>query len=128
LINDDYIIEVRGDVLYSKLIGKWDLSKDIRYSMEYSTIAQRLRNRPWAILCDMSQWSLSIKKPEKRSLVNTFDRRNQIAECWVIKDEKQVVALKPYLASYPHIRLNWFTDAREAGNWIAKQPLSYIQH
>jgi hypothetical protein len=127
LPNDNYIIEIRGDVLYSKLVGKWDLTTDVQYSINYSTVAQKLRNRPWGILCDMSQWSMNIKKPENKELVKAFDRRNQIVECWVIKRESQVKELKPFLAAHSNINLRWFTETQEAEDWVKRQPLSYVK-
>ena len=120
-----YAIEIRGDVLCAKLVGKWDLATDVTYNVKFTTMAQKIRNRPWGILCDMSDWPLTIKEPRDRSLIKEFDRRNQIAECWVIQNEDQVKALEPFIRRHPQIQLAWFRTVEEADNWLMQQPLTY---
>jgi hypothetical protein len=93
--------------------------------MDFAVAAQSIRNRPWGILSDMRDWKANHIKLKNRSVLEEFDRRNQIAECWIVRDENQAAALIPILKKQVAIKFIRVQTLDEARDWYKKQPLFF---
>ena len=120
-----YSIDIRGDVLCARMHNKAQLDKDLQYLLDFATAAQSMRNRPWGILSDMSHWPAHEIQLKDTKLFEDFDRRNQIAECWIVRDDKQGARLIPLFKRYPAIKFIRVKTLDEARAWFLKQPLFF---
>lgn len=120
-----YNIEVRGDVLCAKIQNKTGIETDLKFVLGLATAAQTIRNRPWGILSDMREWHSNHTQLKDRRVFENFDRRNQIAECWIVRDENQGTALIPIIEKRPSINFIRVKTLDEAIAWYKKQPLSF---
>ncbi len=85
-----------------KLIGKWTTSADLAYLTSLSQAINAMRRGTWGIIVDMRQWQVdeSVAEENKNYPV-VIDRRNQIAEAWLVNDAKQAQHLDKYFESLP---------------------------
>jgi hypothetical protein len=125
MTNPYYSIEVRGDVLCAKLRKKTGLETDWKYLLDFSAAAQSMRNRPWGILSDMRDWPSDQTQVKDKRVLDDFDRRNQIAECWVVRDDKQAARLIPAIERHSAIKFTRVRTLDEARDWYKKQPLFF---
>jgi hypothetical protein len=125
MTNSYYNIEVRGDVLCAKMHKKTELEVDLKYLLDFSIAAQAMRNRPWGILSDMRDWQANQVDIKDRRVFDDFDRRNQIAECWIVRDDIQAEGLIPIIERHSAIKFIRVKTLDEAREWYKEQPLSF---
>ena len=125
MTNPTYKIQIRGDVLCANMHKETRLDVDLQYLLDFAVAAQSLRNRPWGILSDMRDWNANAVKLKNRSILEDFDRRNQIAECWVVRDDEQAKALIPIIQAHATIKFARVKTFEEARTWYKKQPLFF---
>ncbi|WP_100642700.1 hypothetical protein [Alteromonas facilis] len=98
----DFSIQRKDRMISVKLIGKWTTSADLAYLTSLSQAINAMRRGTWGIIVDMRQWQVdeSVAEENKNYPV-VIDRRNQIAEAWLVNDAKQAQHLDKYFESLP---------------------------
>ncbi|MDF2179675.1 hypothetical protein P2G88_15600 [Aliiglaciecola sp. CAU 1673] len=111
-----------GDLLRVKLSGAWQSNTELAYLTEFSEHIHNMviRGHPWGVLVDMLEWDGSdVRWPEHSPAAGVLlDRRNQICECWLVKDATQAVALEKYILMHGTIAFSRHPDNQAAMNWL----------
>ncbi len=116
-----FTIERHERCLFVSLKGQWDLSADMRYLTELTRYIAQIQTRPWGVVVDMLEWSLPISEQriDRQDVANIhLDRRNQIFECWIVKDEFQALELQHFVETISHVQFNRVDNMRAAKQWI----------
>lgn len=111
-----------GDLLRVTLSGSWRLTTELAYLTE---MAERIhdmivRGRPWGVLVDMLDWDGNQPQWPAASpaLDVLLDRRNQVCECWIVRDHEQALALEHFVLMHGFIAFARRPQQRAAISWL----------
>lgn len=110
-----------------KLEGQWTLAADLSYLTDLSHQINLINNAPWGMLIDMREWDLddvpTFDRSQKTSDIH-LDRRNQIAECWLVRNDLQARSLITFIEAVPGLSFQRFLTKSEAMSWLKSFNLS----
>lgn len=116
-------IEVQQRCLLVSLHGEWNLSADMRYLTELTRSIAQIQSRPWGLVVNMLDWTLASSDDLasiSKDVANVqLDRRNQVFECWVVKNDKQAIELQKFVESVKHVEFKRVTSIQAAQQWIS---------
>ena len=113
-----YSVTSNDNLIYARLMGHWCGTVDLAYLTDLTIEMDRVRSGPWAIFIDMRYCDFTVEIYETDiRFKQALDRRNQIAECWLVKDEAQGEFLRHFVESV-NIPLGRFTDEKQAIEWL----------
>lgn len=78
------------NVVYVSLQGIWTVQADLAYLTNLSNHIGKMNRNQWGMIVDMRNWTLPLEvfeSPFKSKVV--LDRRNQIAEAWIVNNVNQ---------------------------------------
>lgn len=103
--NPAFTIELSEHLVQVRLAGKWSLAQDMAYLSQLAESIDQIKAKPWGILVDMRQWQLEEVKEfgyQQKQVANVhIDRRNQLAECWIVNSPNQAQTLIKVNLSIP---------------------------
>lgn len=104
--------------------GYWDIVTDIAYITDLAQAFARFKSRQFVVFVDMRGWICSdeVKKSEFKTDIE-LDRRAQVAECWVVDENKYSDHLLKFVA-LPSLDFLRTQSLDEANEWIARQTLT----
>lgn len=80
-----------------QLNGDWNSSIDLEYLSELANTMNQMRQGTWAIVADLRNWYIDADTAQQNSNYSLqLDRRNQIAEAWLLRDPEQAMHLDDY--------------------------------
>jgi hypothetical protein len=81
---------------------------------------QRMRQTTWGIVVDLREWYIDPNTAKSNTNYSLhFDRRNQIAECWIVREENQAPHLDPFFEDTEFKPRRVFT-LEELESWAAE--------
>lgn len=93
---------------------------------ELSEQIYQMHRKPWGMLVNMLDWELDDvpKFSKEHNVVEVhLDRRNQIAECWVVRNSIQARSLLKFVENLPGVSFDRFLTISEAKAWLANKGL-----
>lgn len=82
-----------------KLSGVWNSSVDLEYLSELGRVMQQMRQSTWVIIADLRDWHIEEDTAQRNTRYSLhLDRRNQIGECWLVRNQLQAQHLDPFFA------------------------------
>lgn len=120
-----FSIIAEDDILRVTLKGTWSLAQDMAYLTSLSDAIDQIKAKPWGLLVDMREWQLDETTQQRatgRHVANVnMDRRNQKAECWLVKQPSQGQSLIQFIPqTLPFLRV---TDKQQARVWFKEYAL-----
>ncbi|UAA38356.1 hypothetical protein KIH87_16965 [Paraneptunicella aestuarii] len=109
------------NLIQVRITGTWTISIDLAYLSELSETMSKARNTPWAMVVDMRGFLLpeELLDSEKKITANIdLDRRNQLAECWIVDHIEQSENLEGFITGSGVPLKKVFTE-QEASQWLA---------
>lgn len=103
-----YHVYVTGNLVVARIQGEWGLTTAIEYFTKLTQAISSVQPNPWASLVDMRGWALNPSViASKDSVKLELDRRNQLAECWMVEphEPNDSLARFPLLAGIPLYRV-----------------------
>lgn len=80
-----------------QLKGQWHSAIDLEYLSELGQVMQRMRQSTWAIVADFRDWYIDDEIAQLNTHYSLhLDRRNQISECWIVRNSSQAEHLDPF--------------------------------
>lgn len=120
--NTDPLFEVvtENNIIEVKLSGIWTVQADLAYLTTLIEHIHKAKGKPWSILIDMRGWDLPLDvfNSEFKTKIS-LDRRNQIAESWLVDDLNQAEMLM-YFFEQVKIKPKRFLTRQQAMDWINK--------
>lgn len=93
----NFQIERFDTVIAAKLNGQWNSAIDLKYLSELGAAMQRMRQNTWVIIVDLRDWYVEDTERTKNTNYSLhLDRRNQIGECWIVREQSQAKHLDPF--------------------------------
>ncbi len=107
-----------GNQIHVKLSGIWTIQADLAYLTQLIECIHEIKGAPWVMFVDMQEWELPIEVFESEFKTKILlDRRNQIAESWLVNDMQQGELLL-YFFRHSKVKPKRFVDRNEALNWL----------
>lgn len=116
-----YQIYSKKSLIQVRITGTWTINIDLAYLSELSETMSKARNTPWAMIVDMRGFLLpeELLDSEKKITANiNLDRRNQLAECWIVDHMEQSKNLERFITGSGVPLKKVFTE-QEANLWLA---------
>lgn len=101
-----FSLNISNDVLWVVLEGQWNVATDLSYLTELSDNMRQIRNQPWGLVVDMRNWYIdSVEQTfaAPNSVSIDLDRRNQVLECWLVRENSQADFLVGTVTNQPKI-------------------------
>lgn len=130
--NANYTITVFPNAIKACISGEWSFAIDLAYLTEMSLKMSEMNKAPWALYIDMrglhipeSNAAIDAQCEQLYTHVNQHgqkvlcDRRNQIAECWIVDELEQAKQFEKVVQE-TGIKLGKFTDTRAGILWLAE--------
>lgn len=94
-----YMFQVKTSeqVIIARLAGVWTLNDDLEYITQLSEHISAFNRKRWGLFVDMRDWVLPeevFESPFKSRIL--LDRRNQVAESWLVNELNQGEQLLPF--------------------------------
>ena len=120
-ISPGFDIQVTSQVIHARIQGKWGGAINLSYLSEMTVKMIEVRALPWAIFIDARQCYFTEQMFLEDIRHNSaMDRRNQLTECWLLREPDQLSFLSHFLHE-KDIPLGRFTQIDEAQNWLGKK-------
>lgn len=118
-----YQLQLRDNLIAASFVGRWNTAIDLAFMTELGAAMQNMRGRCWGFLVDMRLWDMpdEVVNSMQRAKVD-LDRRNQVAECWLVRDGRQGYFIKPLLVEL-NIPLTLCYSDQEALQWLRSQDM-----
>ena len=120
MINSEPKFEIvtKNNVIHINLSGLWTVQADLAYLTSLTEQIHNVKGNPWSMLIDMRGWDLTLDvfNSEFKSKIS-LDRRNQIAESWVVDDLNQSEVLL-YFFEKSKLQPKRVLTMTEALDWI----------
>lgn len=110
-------------LIKAKITGDWTITADIGYLSRLAEAMQNSRSQPWCLLVDMRGFVIptELKARNRKITANVeLNRRNQLAECWIVDDMEQGKELEHFIHA-SNIPLHRFKDEESANRWLKAQ-------
>lgn len=110
----------KDDVIYASINGIWTVQADLAYLTALIEHIHKVKGKPWSIIIDMRGWVLPLEVFNSEFKTNILlDRRNQIAEIWLV-DELNQAEMLMYFFEKTKIQPKRVLTRKEAVDWIQK--------
>lgn len=109
-------------LIKAKIAGIWTLSADLNYLSRLSEAMQESRNQPWCLIVDMRGFVMpdEMKDRNRKATANIeLNRRNQLAECWIVDHAEQCKELEHFI-NQANIPLHRFLDDKASQAWLTQ--------
>lgn len=114
-----------NNLIKVNLEGCWDISSDLAYLNQLSAAMKQVRDKPWGLLVDMRGWRVSEEMINfKQKTIFHMDRRNQIAECWLVEDLSQGAHLIHFIEK-ANIPLKRCTSVSSGRTWLNQYGIDF---
>ena len=118
----NFILQLKGKIIYVKVIGSWNDLTTRRYCYEYYIIAEPLINTPWAELVDLTEWELDTPESEQllHELSQWADSHNLTYQAIVgCQSTLQRFQLNSIKNDSEKVVIKYFDKTSEALNWFS---------
>jgi len=113
-------IQLSTHIVQVTLRGKWSLSQDMAYLSQLAQGIDQIKAKPWGMLVDMRHWQLKqiqhFDYQQKQVADVHIDRRNQKAECWIVREPNQAQALLKFID--PKLAFIRVESEQQAITWL----------
>lgn len=115
-----YEVVTKNNIINVKISGVWTIQADLAYLTTLIEQIHKVRGKPWSIFVDMRGWVLPLEvfNSEFKTKI-LLDRRNQIAESWLVDDLSQGEVLM-FFFEHSKIKPKRVLSKKEAFDWINK--------
>lgn len=88
-------------MIYVRLSGQWTTAIDLAYLSELIENIRAMRGQTWGLIADLREWVIAPEVAGKNSgYVIDIQRRNQIAEAWIVNHPEQGQHLEDFFNEY----------------------------
>ena len=114
-------IHVANQVIHAHLYGRWGGAIDLFYLSEMNVKMHEVRALPWAIFIDLTECEFTQQIFNDDIRHNSgLDRRNQLIECWLLREPEQISFLE-HFPKEQDVILGKFTNEKESAAWMMKK-------
>ena len=122
MINSEPRFEIvtKNNIIYVNLSGIWTVQADIAYLTSLIEHIHKVKVKPWSMFVDMRGWTLpdEVFNSEFKAKI-LLDRRNQLAESWLLDDLHQAEILM-YHFKETKLQPKRVLTMQEALDWLEK--------
>lgn len=111
-----------------ELAGIWQAAQDLAYLTELSEHIAAINHQPWGLLINMRNWQLDdvprSTQIQDRLVEIPLDRRNQLAECWIVNNDLQGRSVMHFVTEQPGLSFERCYTQSEALAWLKRFDLT----
>ena len=114
-------IHVANQVIHAYLSGRWGGAVDLFYLSEMNIKMHEVRALPWAIFIDLTDCEFTEQIFNEDIRHNSgLDRRNQLIECWLLREPEQINFLERF-PKEQDVTLGKFLSEEQSASWMMEK-------
>jgi len=116
-----YALGACSNLIYARFEGTWNVTIDLEFMTELGQQMLAMKCHHWGFLVDMRHWDMPQHVIDMMQTAKVhLNRRNQIAECWIVQHPEQGRFIEP-LITQAQIPLQRCSSLSSAMQWLETQ-------